>query len=418
MTDIRIDTQRTRNGLLQLKGKLMRRERDAIDVRSFLQKMTSQKDIVESGDDVNALKEAFCAFSLLQHVQILRVLDEDDVILLSHLRRSQNLGQDNLDFKWTPACTHCTKTIGEALLVSKSECSRFSSPMLSPNSVQALAENPPSALQSLVKRMQSLELHFDDATFDLDHKMTELSPLFHEVFSNAESLQAVHFGFPSQRPLTIRLDDIFQGIASGKLVAFGIQSWKLDADEIIAFVRRHREKLRGLRLRDVQLKESSMWKDVLRVLREELRGLKWVSLRRIGYAKHFDELSSSPGIEIEDIPAGFSSSDEESVDDERDPDADALSDEGDADTDFSADSEASSGQEDYDDSGEDGPSANDMGFPVMSDDEPANCDCGDGASDLSDAEDFRDDGQYVSNGQRKLWEKWSTRRCSIHNSKD
>ncbi|KAK0330448.1 hypothetical protein LTR94_032805, partial [Friedmanniomyces endolithicus] len=105
--------------------------------------------------------------------------------------------------------------------------------------------------------------------------MSELSDLFRTVFSTAVNMQAVHVGFPSHRPLTLRLKDVFHNVTWEKLVAFGVQGWKLDAEEIIDLALRHRERLKGLRLRDVLLKDGSAWKDVLSVLRDSMYRLEW-----------------------------------------------------------------------------------------------------------------------------------------------
>ena len=52
-----------------------------------------------------------------------------------------------------------------------------------------------------------------------------------------------------------------------------------------------------------------MWRDVLPCLRDDLTRLDWVSLRRIGYEKHFDE-QFVMGAEVPDDPLGSDSSDE------------------------------------------------------------------------------------------------------------
>lgn len=63
----------------------------------------------------------------------------------------------------------------------------------------------------------------------------------------------------------------------------GLGAWKLNASDIIGFVRRHRRSLKSIRLRGVLLNEGSRWIDILRVFRRELN-LTWVSLRRVGYS--------------------------------------------------------------------------------------------------------------------------------------
>ena len=160
--------------------------------------------------------------------------------------------------------------------------------MLSPQSAEFLDLHRPHSLSTLAARLTCLTLHFDEET-DLDLKMSELSNLFRAVFTAAVDMQAIHVGFPTSRLLSLRLEDVFHGVTWTKLVAFGVQSWKLDAEEIVNLALRHKDRLKGLRLRDVRLKDGSTWKDILVTLRNALHRLEWVSLRRIGYARQFDE---------------------------------------------------------------------------------------------------------------------------------
>ncbi|KAK5016426.1 hypothetical protein LTR60_002407, partial [Cryomyces antarcticus] len=372
----------------------------SLDVRHFIRKIDEQKEIVRSEEDARVLKKALSAFTSLQHVQILRVQDQADGVLLSYIRQHDDLSQ-LVELKWAPACSHSTKTIGAALLASRSPCSRFSSPMLSPQSAIVLAEHPPKSFSTLAERLTCLELHFDDGT-DLDIKMRELSGLFKTVFTAAKNMQAVHVGFPSHRPLSLRLEEVFHHVRWEKLLAFGIQGWKLDAEEIVALADRHRERLKGLRLRDVLLKEGSMWKDVLGHLRDNMMRLDWVSLRRIGYEKHFDEQWAAAGAEVPDDPPGGVSESE----DESDGDFEHHIENGD----FHDHSEGSSAFTDSDEERESddehGPAAHEINFPVLHPDTPSSipwCNC-DGRSYPDIADDLGDDGIFVSNLQRKMWE--------------
>jgi hypothetical protein len=211
--------------------------------------------------------------------------------------------------------------------------------MLSP-SILGAARNPPSTLELLAVRLTCLELHFDDPT-DLDVRMRELGSLSKSIFTAAKNIEAVHIGFPSHRPLTLRLEEIFHNVTFQKLGSFGIQSWRLDADEIIGLAQRHRETLRGLRLRDVLLRDGSHWKDVLGSLRSDMPRLDWVSLRRIDYEKHFDE-TRLVGAEVpEESLVGSDSSDESDYWDPSDED-DALNHHTDDEADGSDDSEPGS----------------------------------------------------------------------------
>ncbi|PSN70087.1 hypothetical protein BS50DRAFT_304916 [Corynespora cassiicola Philippines] len=382
-----------------------------LDVRNFIRKVKEQKEIVQTQEDVRVLNKAISAFTSLQHVQILRLQDNEDAMLISYIRQYDQLNQ-LVELKWPPACSHSTKTIGAALLASRSPCSRFSSPMLSPQSALGAVNDPPTTLNVLAERLTCLELHFDDGT-DLDNRMRELSTLSKVVFSAAKNMQAVHIGFPSHRPLSLKLEEIFHNVKWDKLLAFGIQAWRLDADEIIALARRHREKLRGLRLRDVLLRDGSRWKDILAFLREDMVRLDWVSLRRIDYEKHFDD-QWVLGAEVPDeYPIGSDSDDESDPwsthEDEEDEMAFQDNHIGDDDSDGSLDeSDSDIGTEEPEQGGN-------LHFPPLSPDTPASvpwCNCN-GHADS--AETLGDDGVAVTYSQRKFWEKWVVRRsCTEH----
>lgn len=371
-----------------------------------MQKVNEQREIVHTQEDVRVLNKAISAFTSLQHVQILRLQDQEDGMLISYIREHIQLSH-LVELKWAPACSHSTKTIGAALLASRSPCSRFSSPMLSPQSALGAVNDPPSTLNVLAERLTCLELHFDDGT-DLDNRMRELSTLSKVVFSAAINMQAVHIGFPSHRPLTLKLEEIFHHVKWDKLLAFGIQAWRLDADEIIGLARRHREKLRGLRLRDVLLKEGSRWKDVLASLREDMMRLDWVSLRRIDYEKHFDE-QWVLGAEVPDDH--FIGSDSSSDDDSEDWDPHDEEENEVQDNHVDNESENSLDDSDSESSTDEPEQGGNIHFPPMSPDTPASvpwCNC---SSRVDGAEGLGDDGEAVTYSQRKFWEKWVVRRA-------
>lgn len=387
-----------------------------MQVRHFVQKVKEQKEIVETEEDARVLNKAISAFTSLQHVQILRLQDQQDGMLISYIRQ-HDPSSTLVELRWAPACSHSTKTIGAALLANKSPCSRFSSPMLSPQSVLGAVNDPPSTLSVLAERLTCLELHFDDGT-DLDNRMRALSTLSRAVFSAAKNMQALHLGFPSHRPLTLRLEEVFHNIKWEKLLAFGIQSWRLDADEIIAFAQRHREKLRGLRLRDVLLKDGSRWQDVLGFLRTDMPRLDWVSLRRIDYAKNFDE-QLVMGVEVPDDQFMASDSSSDGYSDgfephENDDDDDVIHPayhHSDHDDQESVDSVEVDSDADEPEQG------GDIHFPPMSPDTPASvpwCNC----SHTDSLEILGDNGIVVTYSQRKFWEKWVVRKtCTEHCNK-
>ncbi|KAH7405834.1 hypothetical protein DE146DRAFT_676482 [Phaeosphaeria sp. MPI-PUGE-AT-0046c] len=370
-----------------------------LDVRHFVQKVNEQKDIVKTREDARVLTLAISAFTSLQHVQILRVQDQAEANLVSYIRNRADL-HHLVELKWAPACEHSTRTIGAALLESGSPCSRFSSPMLHPQSVLGAASNPPTTLGLLAERLTCLELHFDDPT-DLDIRMRELSTLSKAVFTAAKNIEALHIGFPSYRPLTLRLEEIFHNVTWEKLQAFGIQAWRLDALEIIGLVRRHRKTLRGLRLRDVLLKDGSRWKDVLAFLRDDIENLDWVSLRRIDYEKHFDE-SRILGAEIPDGIGSDSSDADNDWDMAEDDDGFNADDLADGSNGSVPDSDAESDADT--DEPEQGGS---LHFPSGYPDTPVSAPCCNG--DSVDA--LGDDGIW----RRKYWEKWCVNQvCSEH----
>ncbi|KAK3078332.1 hypothetical protein LTS18_007780 [Coniosporium uncinatum] len=326
--------------------------------------------------------------------------------------------------------------------------------MLSPQSAIVLAEHPANTFETLFECLTCLELHFDDG-IDLDNKMRNLSGLFKTVFSAAKNMQAVHVGFPSHRPLSLPLESLFHNVRWEKLLAVGIQAWKLDAEEIINLARRHREKLKGLRLRDVLLKDGSMWKDVLGFLRQEMLRLDWVSLRRIGYATHFDAQWAAAGAEVPDDPPGGasdSSEEDDDFDEHMDDDDDGNEGHDDTDTltthpgpaededdhvieendddddddetmnsdDLSNDSDDDDGGDGDDEDNEHGPAGHAMDFPnhTMAPDTPNGtwCNCNGRSAYPDSKEDLGDDGVFVSNAQRKMWEKWVVGRCAEHSS--
>ena len=397
-----------------------------VDVDRFRQKIYEQQKIVRSRVDARVLQIAMAAFTELQHVQILRVQDQEDERLLTYIRHHQALSQI-IELKWAPACAHSAGTLGNALLTSPSRCSRFSSPMLSPQSALVLAEYPSDSFSTLTKRLTCLELHFDDGYFDdatdLEVRMSELSDLFKSVFTAAVNMEAIHVGFPSHRPIGLPLDTIFHGVKWSKLTAFGVQGWRLHANEIIGLARRHRDGLKGLRLRDVMLREGSLWKDVLTYLRDEMWRLDWVSLRRIDYATHFDEIWEHAGIELpSDPPGGLSDSDDDSNDsdmedmyfdetdeqalDEESPDWDSVN---------VSDSEGAESEDD-----DRGRAAYEMDFPPLNSPDTPNsapwCNCN-GRAYPTSVDDLGDDGLSVGTRKWKMWEKWVLGRCPEHDSK-
>ena len=378
----------------------------SLDASYFEKKAQAQKSIVHTGDDVKTLKRAMAAFKNLQHVQILRLQDEADCCLVDYVNEDPEEHRRLVDLRWSIACLHATETVGEALASSHSPFSRFSGPMMNAESAVILSSKAPKSLGYLAERLTCLELHFEDG-YELKEKMLELSVAFKHIFQAAKNLQALHIGFPSRRPLQIRLETLFHDIHFEKLRAFGVQAWRLQADEIIRLARRHRKTLRGLRLRDVLLLQNSMWRDVLEMLHEEMEMLEWVSLRRIDYSQHFDEMWAG-SMEVPDYPPSGSDSDvEESFH---------------AHLDIEDDQEAGHDEDhDWEDHSDDqstadtdhGPEAEQI---ALSPDTPASvpfCTCSRNSYSAT-VEDLGDNGRFVVHQQRKLWEKWVIGKCPEH----
>lgn len=383
------------------------------NIARFQAKIKEQRQILAEGEDLRVLKKAIATFVSLQHVQLLRVQDDEDSALLAYVRQHHET-RNFIHLEWAPACSHGSQTIGAALLASSNvPWSRFSSPMLSPQSAAFLNWHHPPSASTLAERLTCLTLHFDDGN-DLDQKMKELSGLFKTVFLSAKHMQAVHVGFPMHRPLDLPLEDVFHNITWDRLVAFGVQGWKLHAHEILNLALRHKDRLKGLRLRDVLLRDGSMWKDVLSELRNSMHRLEWVSLRRIGYAKQYDEQWLDAGAEVQDEAQFDESESEESDHDPGIGPSNHYQNRNDEGSEDDGEEEAAS-EEDSED--ELGPDAHEMDFPPLdSPMTPASapwCNCNE-ATHFGFAGDLEDDGYSVSNTKRKAWEKWVVGRCFLH----
>ena len=374
-----------------------------LDATWFERKAQAQWDIVNLKEDVKVLNKAMLAFKGLQHVQILRLQDEADRCLVDYIHEDPEEYTQLVDLRWSSACKHASKTVGNALIKAKSSFSRFSGPMMNAESAVALSNNVPEKLGFLAERLTCLELHFEDSS-ELREKMIELSPLFKYVFQAAKNMQALHIGFPTRRPLDIKLETLFHDVHFEKLRAFGVQAWRLEADEIIGLARRHQKTLRGLRLRDVLLIEGSLWRNVLQMLREEMEMLEWVSLRRIDYSQHFDDMWAG-SMEVPDYPPSGSDSDvEESFQAHLDIHEDEPSSEHDWE-DHSDDQ--STADTDH------GPEAEQI---ALSPDTPVSvpfCTCSRNSYPAT-VDDLGDNGRFVVHQQRKLWEKWVIGRCPEH----
>ena len=262
-------------------------------------KKEHQRVLVSSGDDVRSLTRALATFTSLQHAQLNPVLDTAMFHLLRFLesRERQGEGLEHLvQLKWAPACNHGLQSLGRAIANSQSKCNKISIPAMDQESALLLSSSPIPRLSMFAHNLTSLILQF--ATADAEG-ISLLSAPFRRCLTQTMSLEAIHIGFPMVQPLDVRLEEVFHGIRWPRLRALGIQAWRLRPEEIIDIARRHRRTLRGLRLREVLLKEGR-WSEVLQMLRTEMEVLDWVSLRRIDYAGHFDSVQAGQGFEIGD----------------------------------------------------------------------------------------------------------------------
>lgn len=262
-------------------------------------KKEHQRTLLSSGEDIRSLTRALTAFTALQHAQLSPVLDLAMYHLLKFLENRERQGQGLghlVQLKWAPACRHGLHSLAQAISNSQSKCNKFSVPAMDQESSLALCSNPVPPFSCFAQNLTSLILQFANADAQ---GISQLSPHFRRFLTKTTNLEAIHIGFPMAQPLDVRLEDVFHGIRWPKLKALGIQAWRLMPDEIVNIARRHRRSLRGLRLREVLLK-GGRWSEVLQMLRNEMEVLDWVSLRRIDYARHFDNVQAGAGFEIGD----------------------------------------------------------------------------------------------------------------------
>ncbi|QSZ35119.1 hypothetical protein DSL72_007984 [Monilinia vaccinii-corymbosi] len=291
---------RSRPSLKQLRTKLDRNRKDEITIFRVLSRAREQATIINNRIDVQSLLHAFRLFDHLQQIRLMRVQDKVDIDWSSFLQErrwiafSQNNNNNNnnnttdpilsLDLdplEWTAACEHSARALGYAFLESKSPATRFSSRFVNPRIPLLLNPHSHNTISTLANRLTCLEIQIQEPT---DDKMHQLSSLFNTFFTSAHQIQGLHVGFPSNRPLVhVPLEAVFHNVTWENLRYVGFGAWHLDSEEIMGLLRRHRYTLRSVRLRSVKLKEGSSWVEVVRMLRTELRELKWVSLRGIGY---------------------------------------------------------------------------------------------------------------------------------------
>ena len=148
-----------------------------------------------------------------------------------------------------------------------------------------------------------------------------------------------------------------------------------------------------------------MWKDVLAMLRNEMEQLDWVSLRRVDYSKHFDELWAD-SMEIKDGSLEGSESDDEDDFPAHFSVAGSENDRDDA-IEYDSDDEHSLADTDH------GPDANEIALSPNTTASLPFCTCS-RSSNPASADDLGDNGIFVYYQQRKMWEQWVIGRCLEH----
>ncbi|KAJ5580593.1 hypothetical protein N7450_006894 [Penicillium hetheringtonii] len=275
-------------------------------------RLRGQLILVSKGIDLSQLHRAIASFYALQEVKLLRLQDEADERLLDFIRdhslMNVNGNRENVTrFDWESACSRAVTNLGISLLDSKCSSIRFKGPQISPEATLQLLQAPSSTFAAMGPRLTSLEITFHSHA-DISSTMSDLSDVFRKFFIEAKSLASIHIGFPSKFPLSVPLDSVFHAARWKDLRSLSIASWRLNAEDLISLLRRHRHKLQDLHLTSIYLRPGGKWTSVLQVLDTEMDHLDRLYLREIDYAAYFDAAFTSAGVEIYDpIPIALPS---------------------------------------------------------------------------------------------------------------
>ncbi|KAJ5543322.1 hypothetical protein N7461_009325 [Penicillium sp. DV-2018c] len=264
-------------------------------------RLQEQVNLILTNDDQYSLQRAISEFTALQEIKLLRLQDEADERLLDFIRDTSlptSTGA-TIHFDWEGACSRAITNLSLALLSSKCTSIRFTGPQISPEATLQLLRAPSETLANMGERLTSLDINFHSTT-NITSTTSDLSEVFRRFFMAAKNLIAIHIGFLGKTPLDLDLEQVFHHIRWKALRKLSIQGWRLGADEIIALLRRHSAQLREFRLMAVYLRPGGAWRDVLVVLREEMKQLEHLVLRDIDYAAHFDAVAVSNGVEVFD----------------------------------------------------------------------------------------------------------------------
>ncbi|KAB8199442.1 hypothetical protein BDV34DRAFT_218047 [Aspergillus parasiticus] len=248
-----------------------------------------QEYIITGAHDMLLLRRAISAFSSLQQIKLLRLQDGADEQLLDYIREQSSAETVYLD--WESACTRAVTSLAISLLESNCSAIRFVGPQISPESAVKLSQTPPLTLSTLGARLTSIDVTFHSPK-DMTSSIKSVSSVFHDFFLSAKNLTSIKLGFRANMPLDLSLELIFHRLQWKRLRALSIQGWRLDSEEVISLIRRHRRQLRDIALAGVYLRNGGRWRDILSVLHDEMDQVERIDLRDIDYADHLD--SDSP----------------------------------------------------------------------------------------------------------------------------
>lgn len=300
-------------------------------VQLHSRRLEEETSIIDTNYDLAQLRRGIAAFSGLQEIKLFRAQDNADERLIDFHRhqriralRANEEPEPLVQLDWDSACSRAVANLGIALLNSQCSSIRFIGPQISPEATLQLLQAPSASLSDMAGRLTSLDINFH-SHHDMTTKMADLSSVFHRFFVAAKNLVAIHIGFPPKSPLNLDLEMIFHNIRWKTLRTLSLQGWRLDADEIIALVRRHREHLRDFRLFAIYLRPTGRWTEVLTVLRDEMQQLDRLDLREIDYDGGFDGAENTSGVEVSDFEDDASDAEREDSDEEIDiPDSESL----------------------------------------------------------------------------------------------
>lgn len=434
-------------------------------IRNMMMRVNEQRRIMEEGIDRHLLLEAMKTFgSNLEQIRLMRCEDAIEVGWHKFVSSDPGLAMELKTSRWSRGCEHATKTLLHAFAQSGCHPPRLSGRALNPQMSLLLANSLNTTVPVLhPMRLTCLELQFDDRV-NLDEEMLELSELFQRGFTEAVNVQGLHISFT--RPVSIPFESVFHDVHWHHLRYIGFGAWRLNSEDIIKFVHRHKKTLRAIRLRGVLLNEGSRWKDILKILRLEPK-LKWASFRGVGYSKQepqgtmyvpesdfdydSDESEDFPGTDSNNVASSEEDEDNENYEeyegDEEDEedDGEELGGEQEIEVEGSLEGiENHEGGENSEESGysdtDDGSAASenqddrgDVEFEDIVNDynpddleqytDPApppqdpqlhrDCDCGKGFA-WEDLENADDNERNPPADLWKWWQKWVIKRCLIH----